>query len=146
MEEDNFQDDDNNVEITKEIKDKIEKGQCQICSMAEALSMIENSKGEKKNQDFEDDVVKAAKDYLYTFNRYGVNKGENQANITFRLRTLLDYKKKVFTDLELALLLDLAPTIAEEAFSLIISLKHKLKAEQMNEYLNKLNSEIKTNY
>ena len=79
MEEDNFQDDDNNVEITKEIKDKIEKGQCQICSMAEALSMIENSKGEKKNQDFEDDVVKAAKDYLYTFNRYGVNKGENQA-------------------------------------------------------------------
>ena len=86
------------------------------------------------------------KEYLYTFNRYGVNKGENQANITFRLRTLLDYKKKVFTDLELALLLDLAPTIAEEAFSLIPSLKHKLKAEQMNEYLNKLNSEIKTNY
>ena len=48
--------------------------------------------------------------------------------------------------MELALLIDLAPSNAEEAFALIPSLKHKLKAEQLNEYLYKLNNEIKTNY
>ncbi len=148
MEEEYFQDDDVNVnvELPKEIMDKIKEKKCQICSMPEALSLIEGIKGEKKNQNYEEDVAKAAKEYLYTFNKYGVKNGDKPSDIAFRLRKILDYNEKVFSDLELALLIDLAPSNAEEAFALIPSLKHKLKAEQLNEYLYKLNNEIKTNY
>ena len=47
MEEEYFQDDDVNVnvELPKEIMDKIKEKKCQICSMPEALSLIEGIKG-----------------------------------------------------------------------------------------------------
>ena len=88
--------------------------------------------------------MRQTKEYLLAFNRYGVST-TNSSNIPFKLRKVLDYDKKIFSLSELALLLDLAPSNAEEAFSLIPSLKKKLKAEEMTDYLDKLNKEIINN-
>ena len=146
MEEDpDFQeeDKDTNIELTKEFKDKIKNGKCEVCSIVDVLSFFKNDE-QKGIKDFENDTVRQTKEYLLAFNRYGVST-TNSSNIPFKLRKVLDYDKKIFSLSELALLLDLAPSNAEEAFSLIPSLKKKLKAEEMTDYLDKLNKEIINN-
>ena len=54
---------------------------------------------------------------------------------------MLESKKK-FNNVEKALLIDLAPSNAEEAFALIPSLKSKLKTDELNDILIDLNKEI----
>ena len=131
---------DNGIQLTDEFKEDLREEKCECCAMIDILCFFKND--EKKGiKDYENDVVKQTKEYLNTFNRYGINT-TNSTEIPFRLRKILDYQKGVFSQVELSLLLDLAPTTAEEAFSLIPSLKKKFKAEEMNDYLQKLDNEI----
>ena len=146
MEEDpDFQEEDKdvNLELTKEFKDEIRKGTCEICPMVDVLSLFKSDE-QKGIRDIEHNIVKETKEYLNTFNRYGVST-TNPTEVPFRLRKILDYDEKKFSASELVLLLDLSPTTVEEAFSLIPSLKTKLKAEEMADYLDKLNKEVVNN-
>ena len=147
IEEDaDFQDDgeDNTIKLTDEFKKDLMEERCECCAMVDVLSFFKND--EKKGlKDFENDTVKQTKEYLNAFNRYGVNPS-NASEIPFTLRKILDIKKGIFSQIELSLLLDLSPTTAEEAFNLIPSLKKKLKAEEMNEYLIKLDKKNKNVY
>ena len=141
-EEEDFQEEgeDNGIQLTDEFKEDLREEKCECCAMIDVLCFFKND--EKKGiKDYENDVVKQTNEYLNTFNRYGINT-TNSTEIPFRLRKILDYQKGVFSQVELSLLLDLAPTTAEEAFSLIPSLKKKFKAEEMNDYLQKLDNEI----
>ena len=116
---------DNGIQLTDEFKEDLREEKCECCAMIDVLCFFKND--EKKGiKDYENDVVKQTKEYLNTFNRYGINT-TNSTEIPFRLRKILDYQKGVFSQVELSLLLDLAPTTAEEAFSLIPSLKKKIQ-------------------
>ena len=97
---------------------------------------------EKGTKDIENGVVKSTKDYLNEFNRYGVS--QTSSDIPVKIKNYLKAGNK-FTELEMTLLMDLAPTTPEEAFYLIPSLKTKLTEDEMNEYLSKLNKEIINN-
>ena len=141
MESDNeFQEsgEETNVELTKEF---INNKECHICTMLELLTLMkaDDQKGIKDN-----DIVKVTKEYLNTFNRYNLSSGSNITEIPYKIRQALD-KNKIFSAVESAQLMDLAPTTAEEAFLLIPSLKKKLKAEEMEEYLAIINREIVNN-
>ena len=129
---------DNGIQLTDEFKEDLREEKCECCAMIDVLCFFKND--EKKGiKDYENDVVKQTKEYLNTFNRYGINT-TNSTEIPFRLRKILDYQKGVFSQVELSLLLDLA--LFRSAFSLIPSLKKKFKAEEMNDYLQKLDNEI----
>ena len=131
---------DNGIQLTDEFKEDLREEKCECCAMIDVLCFFKNDEI-KGIKDYENDVVKQTKEYLNTFNRYGINT-TNSTEIPFRLRKILDYQKGLFSQVELSLLLDLAPSNAEEAFSLIPSLKKKFKAEEMNDYLQKLDNEI----
>ena len=137
----------NEIEMPSEFKAKIESKEINICTMVELISLFrncdKNEKNEKRNPDYENEVVKMTRDYLDKFNKYGIS--QNREDIPFHLRRLLQ-SKKVFTKLEEALIIDIAPANAEEAFSLIPSLKSKIKSDEMNEILNELNKEIIPSY
>ena len=128
----------NNVELTEDFIKKIKGKECQICTIIELLSFfqIDEKKGRKES---DNEIVKITKEYLKEFNKYGLT--QDYTAIAANVRKALDSGKK-FSKLEEALLIDLAPSTADEAFSLIPSLKKKLKAEEMEEYLAKLNKEI----
>ena len=141
MESDNeFQEagEENNIELTKEFTNNKD---CHICAMVELLALFkaDEQKGIKEN-----DILKVTKEYLNTFNRYGLSSSQIITDVPYRMRKALESSKK-FTNLEIAQLMDLAPTTPEEAFHLIPSLKKKLKAEEMNEYLSIINREIVNN-
>ena len=131
----------NNIELTKEFKTKLAHNECQYCTMVQILALLKNDE-QKGTKDIENGVVKSTKDYLNEFNRYGVS--QTSSDIPVKIKNYLKAGNK-FTELEMTLLMDLAPTTPEEAFYLIPSLKTKLTEDEMNEYLSKLNKEIINN-
>ena len=135
-------DEDNTIEFPPELSSKLASEKCETCSMAELLAIFENKRNnEKKNLDYENEVVKMTKEHLDKFNRYNIN--QNRIEIALILKKI--FKKdndEKFTNVEQTLLIDLAPGNAEEAFSLIPSLKSKFKSEEINEILNELNKNI----
>ena len=143
MESDNeFQEsgEEHNVELTKEF---INNEDCHICTMLELLTLMkaDEQKGIKDNE-----IVKVTKEYLNTFNRYNLSSSPNITEIPYKIKRDLNLNSKnKFSKLEVAQLMDLAPTTSEEAFRLIPSLKKKFKAEEMDEYLVIINREIVNN-
>ena len=136
---------DNNIKFPPEFKEKIEAEEMNICTISDLLYLFqidkkkkENSK-DKKDPDLEIDVYKKTKEYLDKFNKYGFS--QNREEVPRQLRRMLESKKK-FNNVEKALLIDLAPSHAEEAFALIPSLKSKLKTDELNDILIDLNKEI----
>ena len=140
MESDNESQDKNQncIELTKEFINN----RCQPCSIIELISLFKN---DEKNglKSFNDNfVVRTTKEYLNFFNKYGVC--ENVANKAYNIRRIFISKDDKFSSLEQTLLVDLVPSNAEEAFSLIPSLKKKnnLTRQEMEKYLDDLNKEI----
>ena len=137
MEAENIeQDEENFIELTDEFK----SGRCQTCSIIELISLFKN---DEKNglRTFEDNsIVKATKDYVKTFNKYGFS--ESIANKAYNTRRIFVTKDEKFTAIEQTFLVDLAPSNAQEAFALIPSLKGKFTDEELQVFLDELNKEL----
>ena len=116
--------------------------QVQPCSIIELISLFKN---DEKNglKPFDDNpVVKATKDYLIKFNKYGIS--ESIANKAYTTRRIFRTKEDQFNALEQTSLVDLAPSTVDEAFHLIPTLKNRedLSNEEMQNLLDTLNKEI----
>ena len=131
------QENDNYIELTKEF----EGGRAQPCSIIELISLFKND--EKSGVKPLDDIPvdKATKEYILLFNKYGIS--ENVANKAYNIRRIFTSGDNKFNSYEATSLIDLVPTKAEEAFSLIPTLKKKenLNQGEMQKYLDKLNKE-----
>ena len=121
------------IQLTEEFQnDK----HCQPCTIVELISLFKND--EKNNPNFDNPIIKDTREYLYTFNKYGIS--ENITTKAYNSRKLFDVKD--ITPEEQTLLVDLAPSKYQEAFSLIPTLKDKISPEKMQELLDKLNIEV----
>ena len=141
MESDNEsqgQENQNCIELTKEFK----KGRCQPCSIIELISLFKNDENKSLKLLNDNFVVKATKEYLNMFNKYGIC--ENVTNKAYNIRRIFISKDDKFTSLEQTLIVDLVPSNVGEAFNLIPSLKKKnnLSLQEMEKYLEELNKEI----
>ena len=140
----------NHIQMSKEFLDKIRDQHCLCCSMLQTLFCLKGDEN-KKMQNIDNSIVDSTKEYLESFNKYGLNQSNREEvyKSVYKILPLYDEKKKgnpengIFTNLEQTLLIDLAPSTADEAFHLIPSLEKKLDSDKMNEYLKKLNKEIK---
>ena len=136
MSEDGQDKDKNNfIEFIPEFKNN---KNCQPCSMIELISLFKNDEKNNVKTFNDNNVVKATKDYVYAFNKYGIS--ENITQIAYSTRRL--FADEEFTTIEQTFLVDLVPSTVEEAFALIPSLKSKVSPEKMQELLDKLNNEI----
>ena len=127
------------IQLTKEFTKK--KANVQPCSIIELISLFKND--EKNGAKLFDDIpaVKLTKDYLNTFNKYGVS--EKLASKAYNLRRIFVSPEDIFTSVEQTALVDLAPSKAEEAYSLIPTLRNKknLTPEALQSLLDTLNKE-----
>ena len=125
------------ISLTEEFK----KDNVQPCSIIELISLFKND--EKNGVKLFDDIpaVKLTKDYLNTFNRYGVS--EKIANKAYNIRKIFVGPDELFDNVEQTALVDLAPSTAEEAYCLIPTLKTKknLTPEHLQSLLDLLNKE-----
>ena len=130
----------NSIILTEEFKHN-----CQAITFLEFLSLF---KGDKDNLE-ENPVVKDTKDYVETFNRYG--KMDNLSTKACKVRKIFSdvykenedgEKEELFDGIEQTLLIDLAPSTADEAFKLIPTLIGKIKAEELQEKLDILDGEL----
>ena len=142
MESDNEgqdQENENYIELTKEFAE----GRAQPCSIIELISLFKNDEksGVKPLDDIP--VVKATKEYIYLFNKYGIN--ENVANKAYNIRRIFTTEDNKFDSYETTSLVDLVPTTVDEAFSLIPTLKKKeITEEEIKIFLDALNKETIT--
>ena len=131
---------DADLQLTEDFKKKIKEGKCLFCTQVELLSLLKNDE-QKGKKDYDNDIFKSTKEYLEEFNKYGID--QNPVEKAYKIRKIFDTNDEPkCTPLEEVLLIDLAPSSAEEAFALIPSLKKKFKAEELNEYLDKLNKKM----
>jgi hypothetical protein len=125
------------IQLTKEFTND----NVQPCSIIELISLFKND--EKNGVKLFDDIpaVKLTKDYLDTFNRYGVS--EKLASKAYNIRRIFAGPEDIFSNVEQTALVDLAPTKAEEAYSLIPTLRNKknLTPETLQGLLDTLNKE-----
>ena len=137
------------VELTPEFKNN---RFCQPCSIIELISLFQNDEKNGAKPLDDNNIVKATKDYVYTFNKYGFS--ENVTTKAYNTRRIFTNGKEndegkaqleEFSPIEQTFLVDLVPSNAEEAFSLIPSLKKKFSPEIMQELLDQLNNEVVTN-
>ena len=136
--EDEREENENAIELTDEFKNQ------QPCSIIELVSLFKND--EKKGGRPLDDnpIVKQTKEYLNIFNKYGVP--ENVTTKAYNIRRIFSTSKK-FTPVEQTLLVDLAPSKADEAIKLIPTLNDKsnLTRDELGKYLETLNREVLNN-
>ena len=128
----------NEIKLTPEFL----SSHAQPCSIIELISLFKN---DEKNglKPFDDNpVVKATKDYLIKFNKYGIS--ESVANKAYTTRRIFRTKEDQFSSLEQTSLVDLAPSNVDEAKHLIPTLKDKkdLSDEEFQSLLDTLNKEI----
>ena len=101
----------------------------------------EKVKNDEKNGIKDDNtIVKATKEFANMFNKYGFS--DNIAHKAYDIRKIFKTCDEKFTQLEQTILVDLAPSKAEEAFSLIPSLKQKVSEEVMQQLLDDLNKYV----
>ena len=130
------QENENFIELTDEFK----SGRCQTCSIIELISLFKNDEKNGLRTFEENSIVKATKDYVKTFNKYGFS--ESIANKAYNTRRIFVTTDEKFTAIEQTFLVDLTPSSAVEAFTLIPSLKNKFSTEEMQAYLDELNKEL----
>ena len=131
--EDQEQENENNIELTPEFKKH-----AQGCTIIEYISLIKND--EKNGIRDDNNIVKATKEFANIFNKYGFS--DNIAHKAYDIRKIFKTCDDKFTQLEQTILVDLAPSKAEEAFSLIPSLKSKVSEEEMQQLLDELNKYV----
>ena len=140
MESDDGQEQEN--EKYPDLTPEFDNNRVQPCSILELISLFKNDeKSEIKPLD-DIPVVKATKDYIYLFNKYGVN--ENVTNKAFNIRRIFTTKDNKINSYETTSLVDLAPSDPDEAFSLIPSLKKKdnLTRDELKQFLDELDKEV----
>ena len=105
------------------------------------FSIICNFKGKDSllNESEINPILGQTKAYIERFNKYGVpDSNEKLSTKAYYLRNLLWKPERKLSSFEEAQLIDLLPTSAEEAFSLIPSLKNKLDSTELQNYLDQL--------
>ena len=146
--DDQLNENENSIKLTKEFQDKMAKKDCRCLCMVEVLALLKSDE-QKKIKNIDNINIKVTKDYLESFNKFGINQN-NWKEVAYKVKDSVktndnDGDNKKITDLEETLLIDLTPQRPEEAFCLIPSLSKKLRTEDMKEYLGKLNKEMKKN-
>ena len=80
---------DNGIQLTDEFKEDLREEKCECCAMIDVLCFFKNDEI-KGIKDYENDVVKQTKEYLNTFNRYGINVESLLQQVDVKLKFLLD--------------------------------------------------------
>ena len=62
----------NHIQMSKEFLDKIRDQHCLCCSMLQTLFFLKGDEN-KKMQNIDNSIVDSTKEYLESFNKYGLN-------------------------------------------------------------------------
>ena len=118
----------NAIELTKEFINQ------QPCSIIELVSLFKNDEKTGLKPLDDNQIVKQTKEYLNIFNKYGIP--ENVANKAYNIRRIFVTGEEKQTPIEQTLLVDLVPSKADEAYSLIPTLKKSsLSREELEQSL-----------
>ena len=111
---------------------------CESCTNFQLFAILKG-KDSLLNESEINPILGQTKAYIERFNKYGVpDSNEKLSTKAFYLRNLLWKPERKLSSFEEAQLIDLLPTSAEEAFSLIPSLKNKLDSTELQNYLDQL--------
>ena len=111
---------------------------CESCTNFQLFAILKG-KDSLLNESEINPILGQTKAYIERFNKYGVPDSKDKLSTkAYDLRTLLWKPEKKLCSFEEAQLIDLLPTSAEEAFSLIPSLKNKLDSTELQNYLDQL--------
>ena len=111
---------------------------CESCTNFQLFAILKG-KDSLLNESEINQTLGQTKAYIERFNKYGVpDSNEKLSTKAYYLRNLLWKPERKLSSFEEAQLIDLLPTSAEEAFSLIPSLKNKLDSTELQNYLDQL--------
>ena len=111
---------------------------CESCTNFQLFAILKG-KDSLLNESEINPILGQTKAYIERFNKYGVPvSNEKLSTKAYYLRNLLCKAERKLSSFEEAQLIDLLPTSAEEAFSLIPSLKNKLDSTELQNYLDQL--------
>ena len=111
---------------------------CESCTNFQLFAILKG-KDSLLNESEINPILGQTKAYIERFNKYGVpDSNEKLSTKAYYLRNLLWKPERKLSSFEEAQLVDLLPTSAEEAFSLIPSLKNKLDSTELQNYLDQL--------
>ncbi len=111
---------------------------CESCTNFQLFAILKG-KDSLLNESEINPILGQTKAYIERFNKYGVpDSNEKLSTKAYYLRNLLWKPERKLSSFEEAQLIDLLPTSAEEAFSLIPSLKNKLDSTELQNYLDQL--------
>ena len=117
-----------NIELTNEFLQE----DCQPIPIAGLCALLKQTDKQKKT-DQENSMFKDTRDYAYKFNKYGINE-----SLSDKVTKLMKIFPENLTQIETTQLIDILPKNCDEAYSLIPSLKNKIKEEDLQKYLDEL--------
>ena len=107
---------------------------CETCPNFQLFAIIKSNEILLKDSET-NPILRQTKAYIERFNKYGVPEMSTKAT---DLKNLFNPLKDKLAHFEEAQLIDLLPLKAEEAYSLIPSLKEKLEEHELQSYLDRL--------
>jgi DNA-directed RNA polymerase II subunit RPB4 len=111
---------------------------CESCTNFQLFAILKG-KDSLLNESEINPILGQTKAYIERFNKYGVpDSNEKLSTKAYYLRNLLWKPERKLSSFEEAQLIDLLPTSADEAFSLIPSLRNKLDSNELQNYLDQL--------
>ena len=111
---------------------------CESCTNFQLFAILKG-KESLLNESEINQTLGQTKAYIERFNKYGVpDSNEKLSTKAYYLRAVLWKPEKKLCSFEEAQLIDLLPTSADEAFSLIPSLRNKLDSNELQNYLDQL--------
>jgi DNA-directed RNA polymerase subunit F len=126
---DNFMDiETNTFQLDKEFEN------CETCPNFQLFAIIKSNEILLKDSET-NPILRQTKAYIERFNKYGLSEMSTKAT---DLKNLFNPLKDKLAHFEEAQLIDLLPLKAEEAYSLIPSLKEKLEEHELQSYLDRL--------
>ena len=107
---------------------------CETCPNFQLFAIIKSNEILLKDSET-NPILRQTKAYIERFNKYGLSEMSTKAT---DLKNLFNPLKDKLAHFEEAQLIDLLPLKAEEAYSLIASLKEKLEEHELQSYLDRL--------
>ncbi len=107
---------------------------CETCPNFQLFAIIKSNEILLKDSET-NPILRQTKAYIERFNKYGLSEMSTKAT---DLKNLFNPLKDKLAHFEEAQLIDLLPLKAEEAYSLIPSLKEKLEEHELQNYLDRL--------
>ena len=107
---------------------------CETCPNFQLFAIIKSNEILLKDSET-NPILRQTKAYIERFNKYGLSEMSTKAT---DLKNLFNPLKDKLAHFEEAQLIDLLPLKAEEAYSLIPSLKEKLEEHELQSYLDRL--------